>query len=97
MPFDCIKIDKSFVDRVGRGATSDNICRTIIKMAEQLDKKSIAEGVESWSQLNFLRESGCDYAQGYLFSTALSAKDFAEFVEKQDFHTRRRKKLEIVK
>ena len=97
MPFDCIKIDKSFVDRVGRGATSDNICRTIIKMAEQLDKKSIAEGVESWAQLNFLRESGCDYAQGYLFSTPLNAKDFAEFVEKQDFHTRRRKKLEIVK
>ena len=97
MPFDCIKIDKSFVDRVGRGATSDNICRTIIKMAEQLDKKSIAEGVESWSQLNFLRESGCDYAQGYLFSTPLNAKEFAEFVEKQDFHTRRRKKLEVVK
>ena len=51
-------------------------------MAEQLDKKSIAEGVESWSQLNFLRESGCDYAQGYLFSTPLNAKDFAEFVER---------------
>ncbi len=97
MPFDCIKIDKSFVDRVGRGATSDNICRTIIKMAEQLDKKSIAEGVESWSQLNFLRESGCDFAQGYLFSTPLNAKDFASFVEKQDFHTRRRKALELVK
>ncbi|MEL7187058.1 MAG: EAL domain-containing protein, partial [Pseudomonadota bacterium] len=97
MPFDCIKIDKSFVDRVGRGVTSDNICRTIIKMAEQLGKKSIAEGVESWAQLNFLRESGCDYVQGFLFSTPLSAKDFADFVAKQDYHTRRREALEIVK
>ncbi len=97
LPFDVIKIDKSFVERIGSSITSDNICRTIIKMAEQLGKKSIAEGVESEEQVTFLRTAGCDYAQGFFYSKPLPRAEFAEFVEKQDFHTRRRRALEIVK
>ena len=96
MPFDVIKIDKSFIDRIGSSVTSDNICRTIIKMAEQLDKKSIAEGVEEQSQLDFLRINGCDFVQGFYYSKALPNDEFMAFVEKQDFHTRRRKALEIL-
>ena len=96
MPFDVIKIDKSFIDRIGSSVTSDNICRTIIKMAEQLGKKSIAEGVEEQSQLDFLRKSGCDLVQGFYYSTALPRDEFLKFIEKQDFHTQRRKALEII-
>ena len=96
MPFDVIKIDKSFIDRIGSSVTSDNICRTIIKMAEQLGKKSIAEGVEDQEQLNFLRTNGCDFVQGYFYSKALPNEEFLAFVEKQDFHTQRRKALEII-
>jgi len=96
MPFDVIKIDKSFIDRIGSSVTSDNICRTIIKMAEQLGKKSIAEGVEEQGQLDFLRENGCDFVQGFYYSKALPNDEFLAFVEKQDFHTRRRKALEIL-
>ncbi len=96
MPFDTIKIDKSFVDRIGSSVTSDNICRTIIKMAEQLDKKSIAEGVEEQSQLDFLKKSGCDFVQGFYYSKALPMEEFLGFIEKQDFHTQRRKALEII-
>ena len=96
MPFDVIKIDKSFIDRIGSSVTSDNICRTIIKMAEQLGKKSIAEGVEEQAQLDFLRKNGCDFVQGFFYSKALPNDQFLAFVEKQDFHTRRRKALEIL-
>ena len=96
MPFDVIKIDKSFIDRIGSSVTSDNICRTIIKMAEQLGKKSIAEGVEEQSQLDFLNKNGCDFVQGFYYSAALPKSEFLRFIEKQGFHTQRRKALEII-
>jgi len=96
MPFDVIKIDKSFVDRIDAGDPSDNICRTIIKMAHELGKKAIAEGVEERSQVDFLKNNHCDYAQGFFYSKPLVMEDFVAFIEKQDFHTQRRKALEIV-
>ena len=96
LPFDLIKIDKSFIDLIGSGGNSENICRTIIKMAHELGKKAIAEGVETQEQADFLRENGCDCVQGYFYSHPLPQNEFLEFVEKQDFHTQRRKALEIV-
>jgi len=96
MPFDVIKIDKSFIDQIGSSEDSDNICCTIIKMAEQLGKKSIAEGVEKKSQLDFLRRNGCNVVQGYFYSKPLPKDEFLSFIEKQDFHTQRRKALEIL-
>ena len=96
MPFDVIKIDKSFIDKIGSGVTSNNICRTIIRMADELGKKSIAEGVETREQLNFLERNGCDLVQGFFYSKPLPQDRFVEFVEKQDFHTQRRKALEIL-
>ena len=96
MPFDLIKIDKSFIDMVGAGGSSENICRTIIKMAHELGKKAIAEGVETREQADFLIENGCDFVQGYFYSHPLPQDEFHEFVEKQDFHTQRRKALEVV-
>jgi len=96
MPFDRIKIDKSFIKLIGSGGNSEKICRTIIKMAHELGKQSIAEGVETTEQADFLLENGCDSVQGYLYSYPLAQADFLHFVEKQDFHTQRRKALEIV-
>ena len=96
MPFDAIKIDKTFVDGIGIGDASDNICRTIIKMAAELGKKSIAEGVETQAQLDFLVQNRCDYVQGFIYSRALSYDSFVHFVEAQDFQTRRRKTLGLV-
>jgi EAL domain-containing protein (putative c-di-GMP-specific phosphodiesterase class I) len=96
MPFDVIKIDKSFIHRIGSGEASNNICRTVIRMAEELGKKSIAEGVETREQLLFLQEHGCDFVQGFFYSKALPQSAFLAFVAKQDFHTQRRKALEIL-
>jgi diguanylate cyclase (GGDEF)-like protein len=96
LPFDRIKIDKSFIDLIGAGGNSEKICRTIIKMAHELGKQAIAEGVETREQADFLIENGCDSVQGYFYSYPLPHEEFVEFVEKQDFHTQRRKALEIV-
>lgn len=96
MPFDLIKIDKSFIDLIGKGEASENICRTIVKMAHELGKEAIAEGVEERSQFDFLVNNGCDFVQGYFYSEALPLPEFIAFIEKQDFHTQRRKALELV-
>lgn len=96
LPFDLIKIDKSFVDLIGSGDNSQNICVTIIKMAQEMGKTVIAEGVETEAQRDFLRENSCDVAQGYFYSKALPLPDFVEFIEKLDFHTQRRKVLELI-
>jgi diguanylate cyclase (GGDEF)-like protein len=96
LPFDRIKIDKSFIDLIGAGGNSEKICRTIIKMAHELGKEAIAEGVETREQADFLVENGCDSVQGFFYSYPLPHEEFLEFVERQDFHTQRRKALEIV-
>jgi diguanylate cyclase (GGDEF)-like protein len=96
LPFDLIKIDKSFVDLIGSGDNSEMICRTIIKMAHEMGKQAIAEGVETQDQIEFLKTNGCDSVQGFFYSQALAPKEFLAFIEKQDFHTQRRKALEII-
>ena len=75
LPFDVIKIDKYFVDRIGAGDPSDNICRTIIKMAHELGATVIAEGVEQEYQLDFLKKNNCDFVQGFLFRDAFVYSD----------------------
>lgn len=96
LPFDVIKIDKSFVQGIGQGDAPDNICRTIIRMAAELGKKSIAEGAEERHQVDFLLENGCDYIQGFYFSPSLPRDKFFAFLAEQDFHTQRRIALEIL-
>lgn len=96
LPFDRIKIDRSFIKLIGTGGNSEKICRTIIKMAHELDKEAIAEGVETREQADFLLANGCDGVQGYYYSHPLPPQEFLEFVQKQDFHTQRRKALEVV-
>ena len=96
MPFDVIKIDMSFVQLIGAGDPSDNICRTIIRMAHEMDKEVIAEGVETGEQARFLLDNGCNFVQGFYHAAAMPPGEFLAFIRKQDFHTQRRKALELV-
>jgi diguanylate cyclase (GGDEF)-like protein/PAS domain S-box-containing protein len=66
LPIDALKIDRSFVDGVTDHSDDAAITRTIIAMAKSLKLRVVAEGVETDGQLAFLREHGCDEAQGYL-------------------------------
>lgn len=68
LPFDTLKIDRSFVYSVGENGENSEILQTIISLAKNLKKKVIAEGIETESQLKLLQNLGCDYGQGYLLA-----------------------------
>ncbi|MEP6705608.1 MAG: EAL domain-containing protein, partial [Acidobacteriota bacterium] len=68
LPFDTLKIDRSFVYSVGEHGENSEILQTIISLAKNLKMRVIAEGVETASQLAVLRNLGCDYAQGFLLA-----------------------------
>jgi diguanylate cyclase (GGDEF)-like protein/PAS domain S-box-containing protein len=75
-PIDTLKIDRSFTTGIPLDANDCAIASTIISIAQQLKHKVIAEGVETVEQLAFLKTSGCDEVQGYLFSKPLPAAEF---------------------
>lgn len=77
LPFDTLKIDRSFVYSVGENGENSEILQTIISLAKNLKMKVIAEGIETESQLRLLRNLGCDFGQGFLMSKPLP-KDQAE-------------------
>ncbi|CAI9401382.1 hypothetical protein ANOBCDAF_00686 [Pleomorphomonas sp. T1.2MG-36] len=71
MPWDCIKIDRSFITGIPRDAQQCGLVSTIIKLAEVMSFKVVAEGVETREQLDSLTDWGCDLIQGYYFSRPL--------------------------
>lgn len=68
LPFDSLKIDRSFVNTVGENGENSEILQTIISLAKNLKMRVIAEGIETETQLNLLQNLGCDYGQGYLLA-----------------------------
>jgi diguanylate cyclase (GGDEF)-like protein/PAS domain S-box-containing protein len=75
-PIDVLKIDRSFVNDIGKDGTESPIVASIITLAHNLKLAVIAEGVETLTQLDYLRTMGCDEIQGYYFSRPLPADEF---------------------
>lgn len=73
LPFDTLKIDRSFVQRMTEDGKGREIVRSIVALARALGKSLVAEGIETEAQLVQLRELQCDEGQGYYFSKPLSA------------------------
>jgi diguanylate cyclase (GGDEF)-like protein len=84
-PINTLKIDQSFVADLPADKENAGISQAIIALAHTLNLKTVAEGVETESQAEFLASSGCDYLQGYLFSPALPASQFTEWWDRGDF------------
>lgn len=72
-PFDEVKVDRSFVDGLGRGGDDDAIVGAVLSMARALSLSTVAEGVETATQRGILLKLGAHSAQGWLFSAALPA------------------------
>jgi len=79
LPFDYLKIDKSFIDDILHDPQDKLFVKIIIDMAKTLRLQVIAEGVENQEQLTMLKDLDCDIFQGYLASTPLPTKDFEKF------------------
>lgn len=78
LPFDEVKIDRSFISRITHQPRDRRLVEAILGMAEALDLSVVAEGVEETGQLDALIAMGCRTAQGYWFAKPLSPEDFAQ-------------------
>lgn len=79
-PIDILKIDKSFIDKLGQGSEGNAVARAIIMMGDSLNLKTIAEGIEHPEQISELQSLGCEAGQGFHFAKPLSVGDMDEFL-----------------
>ena len=82
LPIDEVKIDQSFIAQLDDSGPGDTIVRATVAMAHGLGLRVVAEGVETSTQLDTLREVGCDEAQGYLLSRPVPAEELGEVIGK---------------
>jgi diguanylate cyclase (GGDEF)-like protein/PAS domain S-box-containing protein len=83
LPIDSLKIDRSFVDGLGRDAHAIDIVHSIIGLARRMRLRVVAEGVETEAQMISLRDYGCDEIQGYLLSRPLTAAVAADWLQRR--------------
>lgn len=84
-PINALKIDRSFISRIGESVDGSQITQTITTLATVLKMISIAEGVETVEQLDFLRSVGCDYVQGFLVSKPITPDEVLDFLAKEPY------------
>jgi len=80
LPIDALKVDRSFVSRIGEGG-GEQMVGTVATLARNLGVSVVAEGVETRAQLAALRALGCEFAQGFLFSEAVDAAALLALLE----------------
>lgn len=84
-PLTRIKIDRTFVIGMLSHKQDASVIRATLDMAHSFDLEAIAEGIETQSQCDYLKQSNCDEGQGYLFGKPMSAKQFSEMLGIQEF------------
>lgn len=82
LPLDYLKIDQSFIKSLTLSDKNMALCEAIIMLSKKLGLTVIAEGIETSSQLDILKEMGCDFGQGYLLSRPIPFLNFYELLEK---------------
>ncbi|MFC7377973.1 EAL domain-containing protein [Brevundimonas sp. GCM10030266] len=84
LPLDTLKIDKAFIDAIGRDAAASVVTPHIIEMARGLGLHVVAEGVETREQEAYVREAGVGFTQGWLYSKPLPAEAFIAFLNRRN-------------
>jgi diguanylate cyclase (GGDEF)-like protein len=80
-PWDVLKLDRSFIIRLGEDDGAEHVVSSMVAMAHALGIPTVAEGVETHRQLDYLIDMGCDIAQGYLFSRPVGAVEAGRLVD----------------
>ena len=83
LPVDVLKSDMGFMEQLESSRRAGNIVISIIRMAKLLHIDTVAEGVETKEQKEFLKNIGCDEIQGYYFAKPMAAEDFCSFMMKE--------------
>jgi len=81
LPLDLLKIDKTFMMNMHKNPNNKTIMETILTLAKGMGVKTIAEGVESKEDFDFLRSIGCEYAQGYFMNKPMNVESFEQLLE----------------
>jgi diguanylate cyclase (GGDEF)-like protein len=82
MPITALKIDQSFIEGIPGDADSRAIVHAMIAVAKHFKLKVVAEGIESLEQVQYMRDIGCDFAQGFFYSRSLTAGNILEYLER---------------
>ena len=77
-PFDTLKIDRSFISKIGKDVKSDDVIKATISIAKTLGLNTVGEGIETQGQLEFLRENGCNFAQGFYLNMPVFISDLKD-------------------
>ena len=85
-PIDTLKVDRSFVSRIGNEDEHSEIIKSIIALAFNLGMDVVAEGVENAEQLNFLRDINCSYGQGYHYSRPVNSSSATEMIKEMQLN-----------
>ena len=91
IPFDAVKIDKSFIDDIAKDMKSRDIVKFLIDLCKAIDLEVIAEGVDNKDQVEILRKLKCDTIQGFYYSEALPVKEYEKFLLSNPFERKEEK------
>lgn len=81
LPMDVLKLDRLFFKNSDNTDRDKALIASVVTMARALKMKTVSEGIETWNQVNFLKEIGCDIIQGYVYSEPISRSRFEHLVE----------------
>lgn len=80
LPFDAVKLDRSLIRQIAGNSQAADLLSILIEMAKRLDMEVTAQGVESGDQIDVLRQTGCDVAQGFHIARPMSTEDFERYL-----------------
>ena len=83
LPFDVLKIDMQIIKSMDKNSKVKDIIKMLINLSKIMNAVTVAEGVETKEQCDFLKESGCDIIQGYYLSKPLPLDDFEQLIKKE--------------
>ncbi len=83
IPIDTLKMDKIFLDHI-EDSNAQIIAHNVINLAKSLNLNVVSEGVENRMQIDFLRDMGCDMAQGYIFYRPMTVNDYEKLINNEN-------------